>query len=110
MTKRTFSSPIIGELWVEYLIIKLENSSFLLEISATIDWFWVFKRIETRGEERCRIKQFGEIKTLKSFSVSADFAEVDILEEADKSDEDALKFNLDWMVKVIYTIKPSEQQ
>ena len=40
---------------------------------------------------------------------SADFAEVDILEEADKSDEDALKFNLDWMVKVIYTIKPSEQ-
>ena len=41
--------------------------------------------------------------------VSADFAEVDILEEADKSDEDALKFNLDWMVKVIYTIKPSDQ-
>ena len=49
-------------------------------------------------------------QNLKSFSVSADFAEVDILEEADKSDEDALKFNLDWMVKVIYTIKPSEQQ
>ena len=41
--------------------------------------------------------------------LSADFAEVDILEEADKSDEDALKFNLDWMVKVIYTIKPSDQ-
>ena len=41
--------------------------------------------------------------------ISAEFAEVDILEEADKSDEDALKFNLDWMVKVIYTIKPSEQ-
>jgi len=39
----------------------------------------------------------------------SDFAEVDILEEADKSDEDALKFNLDWMVKVIYTIKPSDQ-
>ena len=49
-------------------------------------------------------------QNLKSYSVSADFAEVDILEEADKSDEDALKFNLDWMVKVIYTIKPSEQQ
>ena len=49
-------------------------------------------------------------QNLKSLSVSADFAEVDILEEADKSDEDALKFNLDWMVKVIYTIKPCEQQ
>merc|ERR1712142_948476 len=42
------------------------------------------------------------------FNLFADFAEVDILEEADKSDVDALKFNLDWMVKVIYTIKPSE--
>ena len=49
-------------------------------------------------------------KSILTFPVSADFAEVDILEEADKSDEDALKFNLDWMVKVIYTIKPSEQQ
>jgi len=44
------------------------------------------------------------------FNLFADFAEVDILEEADKSDENALKFNLEWMVKVIYTIKPSEQQ
>ena len=41
--------------------------------------------------------------------VTADFAEVDILEEADKSDEAASKFNLEWMVKVIYTIKPSDQ-
>ena len=44
-----------------------------------------------------------------SFRVSADFAEVDILEEADKSDEEAQKFNLEWMTKVIYTIKPSVQ-
>ena len=57
------------------------------------------------------LKQFAEYKkNWETFSVSADFAEVDILEEADKSDEDALKFNLDWMVKVIYTIKPCEQQ
>ena len=41
--------------------------------------------------------------------IAADFAEVDILEEADKSDEEALKFNLEWMTKVIYTIRPSEQ-
>ena len=46
----------------------------------------------------------------KDLLLSADFAEVDILEEADKSDTDAAKFNLEWMVKVIYTIKPSEQQ
>ena len=46
----------------------------------------------------------------KDLLFSADFAEVDILEEADKSDTDAAKFNLEWMVKVIYTIKPSEQQ
>jgi len=38
-----------------------------------------------------------------------DFADVDILEEADKSDEGAEKFNLEWMVKVMYTIKPSQQ-
>lgn len=43
------------------------------------------------------------------FNLFADFAEVDILEEADKSDEEALKFNLEWMTKVIYTIRPSEQ-
>ena len=43
-----------------------------------------------------------------NFLFLADFAEVDILEEADKSDSDAQKFNLEWMVKVIYTIKPSE--
>jgi len=43
------------------------------------------------------------------FNLFADFAEVDILEEADKSDEGADKFNLEWMVKVIYTIKPSQQ-
>ena len=57
--------------------------------------FWYYSRPLVRGE----------LKHL----FSADFAEVDILEEADKSDEDALKFNLDWMVKVIYTIKPSDQ-
>ena len=45
----------------------------------------------------------------KSIFFAADFAEVDILEEADKSDEAASKFNLEWMVKVIYTIKPSDQ-
>ena len=43
------------------------------------------------------------------FFVLADFAEVDILEEADKSDEGVDQFNLEWMVKVIYTIKPSQQ-
>ena len=45
----------------------------------------------------------------KKVFFAADFAEVDILEEADKSDEAASKFNLEWMVKVIYTIKPSDQ-
>ena len=45
----------------------------------------------------------------KKYFFAADFAEVDILEEADKSDEAASKFNLEWMVKVIYTIKPSDQ-
>jgi len=44
------------------------------------------------------------------FNLFADFADVDILEESDKSDEGADKFNLEWMVKVIYTIKPSQQQ
>jgi len=43
------------------------------------------------------------------FNLFADFADVDILEEADKSDEGAEKFNLEWMVKVMYTIKPSQQ-
>ena len=32
------------------------------------------------------------------------------MEECDKSDSDAQKFNLDWMVKVIYNIKPSPGQ
>jgi len=44
------------------------------------------------------------------FNLFADFADVDILEESDKSDEGADKFNLEWMVKVVYTIKPSQQQ
>ena len=61
-----------------------------------------------RGVDQIVPRKYNQ--NLKTFSLSADFAEVDILEEADKSDEDALKFNLDWMVKVIYTIKPSEQQ
>jgi len=43
------------------------------------------------------------------FNLFADFAEVDILEEVDKSDEGADRFNLEWMVKVIYTLKPSQQ-
>jgi len=45
------------------------------------------------------------------FNLFADIeAEVDIMEECDKSDSDAQKFNLDWMVKVIYSIKPSPGQ
>jgi hypothetical protein len=39
--------------------------------------------------------------------LSAEFAEVDILEEADASEYGAERFNLDWMVRVIYTIKPA---
>jgi len=41
------------------------------------------------------------------FNLFADFAEVDILEEPDESDKGSERFNLDWMVKVIYAIKPS---
>jgi len=43
------------------------------------------------------------------FNLFADFADVDILEEADESDKGADRFNLEWMVKVVYTIKPSQQ-
>ena len=38
---------------------------------------------------------------------SADFAEVDILEEEDVSDHGSERYNLEWMVKVVYTIKPA---
>jgi len=41
------------------------------------------------------------------FNLFADFAEVDILEEDDVSDHGAERFSLDWMIKVVYTIKPS---
>jgi len=41
------------------------------------------------------------------FNLFADFAEVDILEEPDESEKGSERFNLDWMVKVIYLIKPS---
>jgi len=41
------------------------------------------------------------------FNLFADFAEVDILEEPDESDKGSERFNLDWMIKVIYSIKPS---
>jgi len=41
------------------------------------------------------------------FNLFADFAEVDILEEADESDKGSERFNLDWMQHVVYTIKPS---
>lgn len=41
------------------------------------------------------------------FNLFADFAEVDILEEPDESDKGSERFNLDWMVKVVYAIKPS---
>jgi hypothetical protein len=41
------------------------------------------------------------------FNLFAEFAEVDILEEADASEYGAERFNLDWMVRVIYTIKPA---
>jgi len=40
------------------------------------------------------------------FNLFADFCEVDILEEMDKPTA-ADKFNLEWMVKVMYTLKPS---
>jgi len=32
---------------------------------------------------------------------------VDILEEEDASEHGAERFNLEWMVKVVYTIKPA---
>jgi len=40
----------------------------------------------------------------------ADYAEVDILEEEDISESGAAKFNLEWMQKVVYTIKPALEQ
>ena len=40
-------------------------------------------------------------------SLAAEFAEVDILEEEDASEHGAERFNLEWMVKVVYTIKPA---
>jgi len=44
------------------------------------------------------------------FNLFADFAEVDILEEEDVSDMGSERFNLEWMVKVVYTIKPAIEQ
>merc|ERR1711934_1328081 len=41
------------------------------------------------------------------FNLFADIADVDILEEDDVSDHGAERFSLDWMIKVVYTIKPS---
>ena len=38
---------------------------------------------------------------------SADFCEVDILEEVDKSESGMERFQLEWMVKVIYILKPA---
>lgn len=32
---------------------------------------------------------------------------MDILEEVDKTEEGSDKFNLEWMVKVLYILKPS---
>ncbi|XP_023338705.1 probable thiopurine S-methyltransferase [Eurytemora carolleeae] len=43
------------------------------------------------------------------FNLFADFCEVDILEEEDESDAAADKFNLEWMVKVVYLLKPALQ-
>jgi len=40
----------------------------------------------------------------------ADYAEVDILEEEDTSEFGAQRFNLEWMQKVVYTIKPALEQ
>jgi len=37
----------------------------------------------------------------------ADFCEVDILEEVDKSESGMERFQLEWMVKVIYILKPA---
>jgi len=44
------------------------------------------------------------------FNLFADFCEVDILEEEDKTEEGANKFDLEWMVKVIYRLKPAINQ
>jgi len=44
------------------------------------------------------------------FNLFAEFADVDILEEEDVSELGADRFNLDWMVKVVYTIKPAAPQ
>jgi len=44
------------------------------------------------------------------FNLFADYAEVDILEEEDISESGAAKFNLEWMQKVVYTIKPALEQ
>ena len=42
--------------------------------------------------------------------IAADYAEVDILEEEDISESGAARFNLEWMQKVVYTIKPAIEQ
>ena len=42
--------------------------------------------------------------------IAADYAEVDILEEEDTSEFGAQRFNLEWMQKVVYTIKPAIEQ
>lgn len=39
-------------------------------------------------------------------AISEDFCEVDILEEVDVEGDEPARFNLEWMVKVIYIIKP----
>lgn len=44
------------------------------------------------------------------FNLFADYAEVDILEEEDISELGAQRFNLEWMQKVVYTIKPAIEQ
>ena len=41
---------------------------------------------------------------------AADYAEVDILEEEDISESGAARFNLEWMQRVVYTIKPALEQ
>jgi len=43
------------------------------------------------------------------FTLFADFADVDILEEIDETQRGMDRFNLDWMQKVIYCIRPNPQ-
>ena len=56
------------------------------------------------------VEEFLKLKMRLICAFPADYAEVDILEEEDISESGAARFNLEWMQKVVYTIKPAIEQ